>query len=546
MQRSDWDPDWERIKKICASALELPASERGDFIAKACEHDPFLISEVESRVAAANADKLVGTLIDHRYYVERALDQGGMGKVYLALDRRLDNRAVVIKILLEASLRNPEVVQRFREEAVALSRIAHAGVVGILDAGELSGGEPYLVMQYVEGESLRRHIHRERMDLDRAARILKEIGDALSYVHEKGIFHRDLKPENIMIESATGAVKIVDFGIAKVTDSAVAATTGKRALIGTLLYMSPERLRREPSTAADDIYSMAVIAYEMLTGQWPFYSKSAPELLQMQEAGVSVRPRELRQDLSPEAERVLLEALSFNPERRHKTAKGLGDTLARALLQTIPRTGFGKTIASRVVLILAISLLSVGTYFCIRGRIEKVVRGHTLNYWLNVQEMRGGENYKSQFRSFGGETFESGDRFQLNVASGEPGYLYLLNEGPPQADEGSFRFIYPKQSTNNASATVGSNQPVQSEWITFRGPAGTENFWIVWSPSPVAELEVAKTEDLTDQNLARVKDFLKRKQAETKVRITRYQTSQTAFVRGKAELLVALVEFKHR
>ena len=153
--------------------------------------------------------------------------------------------------------------------------------------------------------------------LERSALILRQIGAALYDVHKKGIFHRDLKPDNIMLQvlgNGTELVKIVDFGIAKVKDSVVAPSTVNNVSVGTLLYMSPEQLRGgQRITAASDIYSMAVIAYEMVTARRPFNPASGPQLLEMHCEGVRVRPVDLRTNLSLEAQAIILRALSFEP-----------------------------------------------------------------------------------------------------------------------------------------------------------------------------------------------------------------------------------------
>lgn len=359
-------PLWDRIQEIYYSTLPMPQSERNAFIASSCSDDPFLLREVTTLVKAdessagflespvfelglkiissdsgkvsgnGSADSVVGTTIDNKYLIERALGHGGMGKVYFARDLTLHNRPVVIKVLLDASVKDEYVVRKFRQEVEALARIDHPGVVSVLSAGELSDGKPFIVMQYVNGVTLRSLIPMEGMDLERAAQILKQIGAALDDVHEKGIFHRDLKPENIMIQSlrvGTELVKVVDFGIAKVKDSVVAPSTVDKVSVGTVLYMSPEQLRGgERITAASDIYSMGVVAYEMVTGRRPFSPASAPQLLELHREGVRVMPIDLRRNLSTEAQAIILRALSFEPTARYQSAAEFGDSLAKALL----------------------------------------------------------------------------------------------------------------------------------------------------------------------------------------------------------------------
>jgi serine/threonine-protein kinase len=305
-------PLWDRIQEIYYAAVSMAPSERSAFVEHACAQDPQLLREVKSLLRAdessgsflkspvlkiglniiadghsssadnvddSSIDDLIGTTIEQRYLVEKKLGQGGMGKVYLALDLNLHNNQVVIKILTEASLQNPYLMQKVKHEVEALSRLAHPKVVSVLGSGELNG-KPYIVMQYVDGLTLRSQIApNEGMNLERTALILKQIGAALDYIHGKGIFHRDLKPDNIMLQQLNGDpefVTIVDFGLAKVKDSVVGPSTVDNIAIGTAQYMSPEQLRgTDKITAASDVYSMAVVAYEMVAGRRPFIATTA-------------------------------------------------------------------------------------------------------------------------------------------------------------------------------------------------------------------------------------------------------------------------------
>jgi serine/threonine protein kinase len=649
-------PLWDRIQEIYYSTLPVVQSERSAFVARACNSDPLLVQEVSSLLEAdyssgnflespvaelafriitndnsnksggSNAslgDELTGVTIDQRYLVEKELGHGGMGTVYLARDLRLHNKPVVIKLLLQASLADPYVVKKFRQEIEALARIDHPGVVSVLGAGELADGKPFIVMQYVRGVTLRSQIPDEGMNLERAASILKQVGAALDDVHEKGIFHRDLKPDNIMLQALKGGtdlVKLVDFGIAKVKDSVVAPSTVNEAPVGTVLYMSPEQLRGEKVTAASDIYSMALVAYEMVTGRRPFNPNSGPQLLEMHRAGVRVKPGDLRANLSTEAQAIILRALAFEPRDRYQSASEFGASLARALindvgtpetagqqlleppphepvraadLATVPatiapgledsplpdfprtevavldsitvakqrRSRFGArwmVLASGSLLILAGLILAGATAFLgiyiIRGR-EKAPgsasgRSRSFNYWLTVQKMRDEKPYQDPFQSSGQEIFENGYKFRLNVHSPDPGYLYVFNEGLPEADGTTFTLIYPTPLRKN---TFVSNQPIHTNWNRFRGQAGTENFWIIWSASPVDQLESAKTEALdkpkgalTDANSIRaLKEFLIT-HSEPKPETTKDEAGQLTRVHGVGDVLVKLAKLEHR
>jgi len=161
-------------------------------------------------------------------------------------------------------------------------------------------------------------------------------------------------------------------------------------------------------------------------------------------------------------------------------------------------------------------------------------------------------NGQSSFPSNGQDIFESGDKFRLNVSCPEPGYVYLFNEGTPEPGGTSFTIIYPTPEINNGSASVGKNQPLQTNWNTFGGLPGTENFWIVWSTSPVSELESAKTEafkhdgGLTGETLDAVKKFLTTRDAEVNAKTSRDKETQKTTLRGSGDVLVKLVEFQHR
>ena len=502
-------PNWNRIQEIYHAALARPHSERSAFVANVCSGDLDLQREVNSLLQAddsasgfldspvvelsSSSDNLVGATIGERYFVERELNQGGMSQVYFALDLRLQRQAVVIKILSHSLVQEPYARKKFEQEVEALLRTDHPNVVRILDTGKFADGRPYIVMQYVDGDTLRSRITNDGMDLKLAASILKQIGAALEHVHAKGIFHRDLKPENIMLKG--DSVVLVDFGIAKVKDSQIAATTVGGASAGTLAYMSPEQLRGEEITAASDIYSMGLIAYELVTGRRPFKPGSTSHLLDLQRAGVRVRPKHLREDLPIKANSMILRALKYEPRSRYKSASEFGEKLAHALLEP-RRTGIPTWIKLMSGLII-LSLLSFGLfeYF---GRTKDAGPNRSFTYWLTVQKMRDGNDYQEAFKSNGEETFANGDKFRLNVLTPIPGYLYVMNEGPPEPNDTSFTMIYPSLNMNDGLATLGANQSIQSDWITFRGPSGDENFWIVWSISPVSQLESAKTEAFKD------------------------------------------------
>jgi serine/threonine protein kinase len=509
---------------------------------------------------------LAGTTLDSRYFIQKELGQGGVGAVYLAQDRKLHGKLVVIKVLLEISLQNSWVVQKFQQENEALARVDHPGVVGVLDTGELPDGKPYLVMQFIDGVTLRSQIKPEGIPLERAADLIKQIGRALKAAHDKGIFHRDLKPENIMLQSYGGGeeqVKIIDFGIAKLKDSIVAPSTVTGATAGTVSYMAPEQLSGRPVSAAMDIYAMGAIAYELVTGRKPFNPETGFELLEMQRGGVRVKPSDLRPAVSEEACQMILRALSFDPKQRVQNARELGDTLARTLSEDtatfspsaneplpIPATQLAtapnepardtadlasKTIAARFEpakvdtlsgsiyppaeasesanrkpwlmigggLFLLAAIVG-GALFAWKSGAFSSPREQTLTYSLTVQKMRDGKPFQDEFESSGREIFENGWKFRMNLATPQEGYLYLLNEGPA-GNAVTYNMLFPETKTNNGSPKVTADQKLQTAWMRFDDHQGTEKFWIIYSPAPVKELE-AVTDKVNDTDQGEIKD----------------------------------------
>lgn len=290
-------------------------------------------------------DELIGQVLNGRYLIQHEIKRGGMGVVYLALDQQLHSRPVVIKVLLDEAFQSEYVVQKFRQEVEALSRVDHPGIVGIIDAGELQNGKPFIIMQYVDGVTLRSAISPEGMNLERIAELLKQIGRALAAAHNRGILHRDLKPDNIMMQDlghGEEQVKIIDFGIAKVKDSVIAPSTSLNLSPGTVAYMAPEQLNGRPITAATDIFALGAVTYEMVTGRKPFNPETGFELLQMQQTGVRVKPADLRPSLPIKAQEVILKALSFNPVDRYSAPREFADSFAGAIAEGFQSGGVSE------------------------------------------------------------------------------------------------------------------------------------------------------------------------------------------------------------
>ena len=281
-----------------------------------------------------------GLLLKDRYRIEKELGRGGIGVVYLARDEQLHARQVVVKVLLDRSEGSEWLQKKFRQEIQALVRIDHPGVVGALDAGEMPDGKPFLVMQFVQGTTLRSVMKAGTLDLAGIAVVIRQVGAALTAAHEKGVHHRDLKPENIMVQDLGHdemLVKIIDFGIATVRDPAEEGTR-QTEIAGSVLYMAPEQLLGKPQ-AATDTYALAVIAYEMLAGTPPFRPDTPFELLDMQRKGVGRKPSEAHPGLPRGVDELVLRSLSFDAKARHASAREFGEEVARALTGNPKATG---------------------------------------------------------------------------------------------------------------------------------------------------------------------------------------------------------------
>lgn len=335
---------WERVKQLFDEALELGGAARASMLDGACSDDGELRSQVEellaeyqradtaflrtasgerSRQTAVETER-IGTLLSGRYRIQRELGRGGSGVVYLAQDELLLGRPSVVKFLHQRAEQHPALRARFRHEMEALARIRHPGVVTLLDAGELAGGERYIVMEFIEGGTLRAELESGALGLDRVARLVEQICSALSAAHQQGILHRDLKPENIMLLHAGTAdetVKLIDFGIAKVEQSQAQNHTETWTFMGTVNYVSPEHLLGRDGIGTD-VWALGVVCYEMVTGRRPFQPKTPFHLYELQRAQRIIDPCRLCRGLPSAAGAAILRALSFEvPDRQATPAR---------------------------------------------------------------------------------------------------------------------------------------------------------------------------------------------------------------------------------
>lgn len=285
----------------------------------------------------------LGQVIDGRYEIVEYLGRGAMAEVFRAHDRRRD-RAVALKILHRDLVQNAEAMQRFQREARAQEMIQHRNVAALHGGGVTASQEPYLVVELLQGRSLRTVLRDERrVALGRAVDYCSQALEGLAAIHTLGIYHRDLKPANVMLETeGSGAERVVliDFGFALLEGSSKLTLQGH--VVGSLSYMAPERLAGKPSDERSDVYAMGIILYELLVGRPPFMAEDDYQLIHAHLAEEPVLPSVAAPQcgVTPELERVLLRALRKNPDERPQSAAQMNRELQQALAAHGQRASF--------------------------------------------------------------------------------------------------------------------------------------------------------------------------------------------------------------
>jgi serine/threonine-protein kinase len=268
---------------------------------------------------------LAGKVFSNRYEIQRELAQGGMAEVYLARDQLL-NRPVALKALFPEYAREPAFVERFRREAQAAANLNHPNIVAIYDWGQ-EDGTYFIVMEYVEGRSLRDLIRSEApLEANQAAEISAEIASALGFAHRNGVVHRDVKPGNVLL-TRNGTVKVTDFGIARAGASDGLTQTG--SVMGTATYFSPEQAQGLPVDGRSDVYALGVVMYEMLTGVAPFTADSPVSVAYKHVREEPVPPSERNPEIPPDLEVIVATALEKDPQSRYQTADDMRADLLR-------------------------------------------------------------------------------------------------------------------------------------------------------------------------------------------------------------------------
>jgi serine/threonine protein kinase len=280
---------------------------------------------------------MIGQTISHYRIVEQ-LGAGGMGVVYKAQDSRLD-RAVALKFLPDKLAQEPQALERFRREARAASALNHPGICTIYDIGE-QDGRGFIVMEFIDGETLRHHIHRQALPLEEILKLGMQIAEALDAAHAEGIIHRDIKPANIFV-TKRGQAKVLDFGLAKLLPKAVASgaagadgdDTDSTSIVGiisgTPSYMSPEQIRGDTLDARTDIFSLGLVLYEMATGRQAFSGPTGGVIIEAVLTRAPAAARSINPDIPERLEEIINKALHKDKEQRYQHAAEVRNDLQK-------------------------------------------------------------------------------------------------------------------------------------------------------------------------------------------------------------------------
>jgi serine/threonine protein kinase len=302
------------------------------FVCPACgqRYDRAGYCAIDGQPLAETADPLLGTEID-RYRLTRLLGEGGMGRVYLAVQRAIGSR-VAIKVLSDECRRTPELLERFFAEARAVNLISHENITSVLDMAVLPDGRPFIIMEFVEGQTLADIVRAGPAPIGGIVQVMSEVLSALAAAHAIGIVHRDLKPDNILI-TVEGHAKVLDFGIAKLAPGLrdVGPQTKTGAILGTPAYMAPEQISGAANVdARTDLYAVGVVLFEAVTGRQPFAGATLFDLMKAHVEQMPPPPRSLRPDLPEALEEVILVALAKDPAQRYQSATAMAQALAYA------------------------------------------------------------------------------------------------------------------------------------------------------------------------------------------------------------------------
>jgi serine/threonine protein kinase len=618
---------WAQVSRIFNSAIELDSEARDAYVERECGADKSLAHEVkrliENHQKASAQDFIAEPAFANQsssefktlaagqrlgpYLILQHIGSGGMGEVYLATDARLDRR-VALKVLSEEVAHDKRRMQRFQQEARMASALNQPNILTIFEFGEINSLN-LLATEYIEGETLRKYLRSHKLKLTEILDITIQILSALDAAHEAKIVHRDIKPENVMIRSRDHVVKVLDFGLAKPTESASSThasdlegdtqyKTAAGTLLGTVDYMSPEQAQGLTVDERTDLWSTGVVIYQMVTGQMPFKGRTKShtlvdilenEPISLSEASPFAVPDELK--------RIVDKALTKQLDERYQTAKDMLIDLRKLRKQldvevemrrsvgpalvsksqtttsiagtpTVETPGWQTSKAIKYVLLLFAAIVVGGAiWFANKSRHVQEppsqttsavpVTEQSLTYSITVQKYRNNKPFEEPFQLAKEMLFERDYQIRLNINGPKSGYLYILNEGPHEKGKpAEFVVLFPSPKSNGGSALINDNEQIQipeNSWISFDQEKGTERVWLIFCQKAIPDLEPIrgfvndKTKGLITDSSVRdhVQQFL-RSHSTDKPTVEQNTEQRQTRITSASDILVHAIDLEHQ
>jgi serine/threonine protein kinase len=591
-------PPPTRLEMLFHDALEMHPDERASFLAEACGDDTELLKEVMALISAFeqeagfletpilqssnSAGQIVcepGELLGH-YRIEELLGRGGMGDVYLATDNTL-GRKVALKLLPFKPAIGKATLARFWLEARTASALNHPNIVTVYEIGD-DRGVHYIATEYVEGFTVRSLLANGPLATDQVLNIALQAARGLMAAHSAGIIHRDIKPENLMVRP-DGYVKILDFGLAKLTESAINRQAGFRGvpstvtipgiLLGTVGYMSPEQARGLDLDARSDLFSMGSLIYEMIAGRCPFTGQTPSDILTCILHGEPPAITEAVPSAPPELTALVAKLLCKDRDQRYQTAEELIIDLQKLPQPTTPADArtLDVPVAKAAVAIqrkknwlrssaiLGVAALLFATAAVLsRARHEDRGAAVPAQPWtfqcrLSVDAAAGQTAEEIGLPAKRPLSFAASRRFRLYFSSPETGYLYLLDESSGSAGKSEeFSTVFPSPTSNGGSSVVSGGREIaipEESRLQFDSGKGTDRLWLVWSGNDLPLLDgLAKYANALDRGV--IQSPAEKKEVESFLE-TNYKTENLNLngpgitARGHDRMLVWRLDMEH-
>ena len=560
------------------------------------------------------SDDLVGHILYERFLIEGNLSDPANGHcaIYLAKDLKHFCRRVLVKALSQPTTERSERPKMFLEICDALMRLDHPNIESILETGKLFDGRPYSVMTFTSGESLNQILVGDRrLVLDRVAHIVESAAEALAAAHSRKILHCDVTPANVLItprENKAETVQLTGFGCSWPSDLRLSRFEDRHPGCESFFYAAPELMVEDGrATPASDIYSLAAVAYRMLTGEVPFKSADREEMLELIVRGVRTRPSVLRTDLPTDAEAILLSALQYKAVMRPRDARAFGLELANELRKwtqhreaplqiktVVPALVFPETITeievegaaevvlaepgrrvaqkaaaivsdraiawSLIILLLA-GALSIPIGQTIQNEPEKpssvgsiIKKTADTRLPREIRYSIEGANTKNQAlmasQPMLRKSFVNTGEYRMTLEADSAGNAYVFSEGSGEQGQKVYNVLYPIAKVNSGSAAIVPKLPIKTQSGSFPETDKTEILWLVWTAGQHDDLESARRSALESDGVVRreneiqkLKHFLERNK-NFKLDISQDDAVQQTVLNGSGDRIVHRIELE--